>query len=236
MVAPRSRVGVVGRTGAGKSSLTVALFRLVELAAGRILIDGVDLRGVGLPRLRSKLSIIQQEPVLFRGSLRYNLAPVDDGAHPLSDAACWDALRRSGLEDKVRSLGGGLEWDVAEAGANLSAGERQLLCMARALLRRASILVMDEATASVDHATDARIQQMVRTELRGACTVLTVAHRLNTVVFYDQVLLLDRGAVLEHGPPLELLGRAGGGFRKLAEESGDLAGLGQAAREAAGVD
>jgi len=234
-VAPRTRVGVVGRTGAGKSSLTVALFRVVELAAGRILIDGVDHRGLGLPRLRRALSIIQQEPVLFKGSLRYNLAPVDDEADLTSDAACWDALRRSGLEAKARQLGG-LEAGVAEAGGNLSAGERQLLCMARALLRRASILVMDEATASVDHATDARIQQMVKTELKGACTVLTVAHRLNTVVFYDQVLLLDRGSVLEHGPPLELLGREHGAFHKLAEESGDLAALVEAAREAAGAE
>lgn len=208
---------------------------MVELAAGHILIDGVDHRGLGLPQLRRALSIIQQEPVLFKGSLRYNLAPVDDEAELTSDAACWDALRRSGLEAKARQLGG-LEAGVAEAGGNLSAGERQLLCMARALLRRASILVMDEATASVDHATDARIQQMVKTDLKGTCTVLTVAHRLNTVVFYDQVLLLDRGAVLEHGPPLELLGREHGAFRKLAEESGDLAALAEAAREAAGAE
>ena len=163
------------------------------------------------------------------------VAWVDDEADLTSDAACWDALRRSGLEAKARQLGG-LEAGVAEAGGNLSAGERQLLCMARALLRRASILVMDEATASVDHATDARIQQMVKTDLKGTCTVLTVAHRLNTVVFYDQVLLLDRGAVLEHGPPLELLGREHGAFRKLAEESGDLAALAEAAREAAGAE
>ena len=128
----------------------------------------------------------------------------------------------------------GLQHLLVEKGANFSVGERQLLCMTRALLRRTKVLVMDEATASVDHATDARIQQMVQTELKGTCTVLTVAHRLNTIVFYDQILLLDQGAVKEQGAPLELLGRADGAFRKLAEESGDLPGLVQAAQEAAG--
>ena len=146
----------------------------------------------------------------------------------------WIARWLSPLEPKVRALGAGLDLEVAEGGTNLSAGERQLLCMARALLRRTSILVMDEATASVDHATDERIQQMVKSELCGTCTVLTVAHRLNTVAFYDQILLLDRGAVIEHGPPLELLRRADSAFRKLGEESGDLTGLVQVATEAAG--
>ena len=228
-VAPRQRVGVVGRTGAGKSSLTVALFRAVELSGGSITIDGIDHRHVDLGRLRRSLSIIQQEPVLFQGTVRYNMAPV--GKH--TDEELWHALERAGLAPKIRSLVGGLAFEVAEGGSNFSAGERQLLCMARALLRRTSVLVMDEATASVDHATDARIQEMVKRDFRGNTTVFTVAHRLNTVVFYDRILMLSQGSVLEYAPPLELLTTAEGAFRKLAEESGDLEGLMQAARESA---
>ena len=171
--------------------MAVALFRVVELSAGSIFIDGVDSTAVPLQRLRSSLSIIQQEPTLFMGSIRYNLAPVTEH----SDTELWDVLRRAGLEQKIQSMPSGLDSDVSENGSNLSSGERQLLCMARALLRRTSVLVMDEATASVDHTTDGRIQQMVKTDFRGSCTVITIAHRLHTVVFYDKILLLSEGAV-----------------------------------------
>jgi len=228
-VPARTRVGVVGRTGAGKSSLAVALFRIVELSAGGIFIDGVDTRTVPLQRLRSALSIIQQEPTLFQGDVRYNLAPV--GEH--SDAELWDALKRAGLDKKVASMSAGLDSDVSEGGSNLSAGERQLLCMARAMLRRRPVLVMDEATASVDHATDARIQEMVRRDFRGNTTVLTIAHRLNTVAFYDRILLLGGGAVQEYDTPLKLMSTEGGPFRKLAEESGDFETLLAIAQDAA---
>ncbi len=228
-VPPRTRVGVVGRTGAGKSSLAVALFRTVELSAGSIVIDGLDARRVPLQQLRGCLSIIQQEPTLFQGTMRYNLAPVTEH----TDAELWDALRRSGLDAKVEAMSGGLDADVSEGGSNLSAGERQLLCMARAMLRRRPILVMDEATASVDHATDTRIQQMVKRDFKGNCTVLTIAHRLHTVAFYDRILLLGGGKVQEFDTPLRLLSAQSTSFRKLAEESGDYESLLHAAKEAA---
>ena len=220
VIPPRTRVGVVGRTGAGKSSLTVALFRVVELSGGAISIDGVDVGALPLRRLRRAMSIIMQEPTLFRGTLRYNLSPVDD----VEESALWEALARAGLDAKVRERGG-LDADVAEAGGNLSAGERQLVCMARALLVKRPVLVMDEATASVDHATDARIQEMVRSEFNGTCTVLTIAHRLNTVAFYDRVLVMGKGEVVEYDAPAALLRKQDGVFRAMGEETGDLAGL-----------
>lgn len=147
-IPPRTRVGVVGRTGAGKSSLAVALFRVVELSGGSICIDGVDTRQLPLQRLRSSLSIIQQEPTLFQGTLRYNLAPVSE----YSDAELLKALSLAGLETKVASLPAGLDSDVAEGGSNLSAGERQLLCMARAMLRRSACPYSHMSKSSLDGA------------------------------------------------------------------------------------
>ncbi|EOD27669.1 hypothetical protein EMIHUDRAFT_426930 [Emiliania huxleyi CCMP1516] len=229
-VPARTRCGVVGRTGAGKSSLAVALFRVVELSAGSICIGGADHQSIRLQTMRSRLSIIQQEPTLFRGTVRYNLDPVGDGGG--GDARLWDALRRAGLEAKVHALPGGLDAEVSEGGANLSAGERQLVCMARALLKAAPILVMDEATANVDHETDTRIQTMIREDFCGTTTVLTVAHRLNTIAFYERVLVLDAGAVVEYDSPRTLLDKPGGAFRSLAEESGEMGALRAAAASA----
>ena len=148
-----------------------------------------------------------------------------------ADARLWDALRRAGLDERVRALAGGLDADVSEGGSNFSAGERQLVCMARALLRRSSVLVMDEATASVDHETDGRIQQMIKDDFNGTATVLTVAHRLHTVVFYEKAMLLAEGGVLEYDAPATLLAKKDGAFRKLAEETGDLMGLVAAAQQ-----
>ena len=145
----------------------------------------------------------------------------------VTDAALMDALERAGLGPRVRTMvGGGLDAQVAEGGANLSAGERQLLCMARALIRQAGVLLMDEATASVDGGADARLQGMIRSSsCFGAMTVLTIAHRLHTVAFYDRVLVLSKGAVVEYDAPSVLLEKPGGAFRRLAEGSGDLEGL-----------
>lgn len=211
-------MGVVGRTGAGKSSLMTALFRIVEPVGGRVIIDGVDTRAIGLRALRSRLCIIPQEPVLFSASLRYNIDPFDE----YTDAAIWQALEAVQLRAAVESMPAGLQEVVAEGGASLSVGQRQLLCIARALLRRPRVLVMDEATASVDNATDALIQRMIRHHF-AACTVLTIAHRLHTVMDSDRIMVMDDGRIAEMAPPAELLAREGGVLRGMVEATGDAA-------------
>ncbi|CAM9846341.1 unnamed protein product, partial [Heterosigma akashiwo] len=213
-----ARVGVVGRTGAGKTSLVLALFRLVEPAAGAIWLDGVDTGKLGLHDLRRALAAIPQDPVLFAGTLRTNLDP--HGAR--GDALVWAALDRAGLRGLAARTPGGLGAAVAAGGRGLSAGERQLLCLARALLRDARVLVLDEATASVDPGTDARVQRALRaTALGRRATVLCVAHRLHTVADHDLVLVLEQGRVAEYGKPRDLLLRVGSRFRSLCESSGD---------------
>jgi len=204
-----AKLGIVGRTGSGKSSLAVALFRLVEPCGGSVVIDGVDCAAVPLPLLRGRLSIIPQEPVLFSASLRRNVDPF--GQH--SDEALRAALARVRLGDRD------LDMEVAEGGANLSVGERQLLCIARAFLRRSSVILFDEATASVDAATDAFLQGAIR-ELFASATVLTIAHRLATVADADAVLVMDAGVVAEYGPPAQLLARPGGAFRRMVDTLG----------------
>ena len=218
----RQKAGIVGRTGAGKSSLVLALFRLVEPSSGTIRIDGHVVLSMPLDRLRRAITIIPQDPVLHQGSVAHNLDPFDhfDGGRL---AEC---VHRAGLPPTIMGE------QIAKGGSNLSSGERQLVCMARAMLRRRPILVMDEATASVDHATDHRIQQMVKRDFRGTCTVLTIAHRLHTVAFYDRILVLGSGEVLEEGAPLPLLTDTQGHLHKLAVETGDYDALVGIAREA----
>uniref|UniRef100_A0A7M6DQB9 ABC-type glutathione-S-conjugate transporter n=1 Tax=Clytia hemisphaerica TaxID=252671 RepID=A0A7M6DQB9_9CNID len=199
-IRPQEKVGIVGRTGAGKSSITLALFRIIEASTGYISIDGVKISNVALQELRSKISIIPQDPVLFSGSIRFNVDPFQ--RH--TDEQIWNTLEISRLKKFVSTLSGGLDSEVQEGGDNLSVGQRQLICLARALLRMSKILIMDEATASVDMETDLFIQQTIRKEFTG-CTILTIAHRLNTIMDYDRILVMEKGEVAEFDSPKTLL-------------------------------
>lgn len=245
-VEQNQRVGVVGRTGAGKSSLTLALFRFLEARQGRIIIDGVDVSTIKLHDLRSRLAIIPQDPVLFSGSIRSNLDPFDQS----SDDELYAALERVHLMTRAEtaednssaesstpvSSGSGtaiqdntnanifesLDSPVSEGGLNLSQGQRQLLCLARAIVSRPKIMVLDEATSAVDMDTDALIQRSIRSEFgRNATTLLVIAHRLSTIADFDRILVMDAGKVVEFGAPRELMEIEGGVFRSLVEESGE---------------
>ncbi|TMS36963.1 hypothetical protein L596_004005 [Steinernema carpocapsae] len=214
-IKPSEKIGIVGRTGAGKSSLTLALFRIVEPDEGRILIDNVDIAAIGLHELRSKLTIVPQDPVLFSGTLRMNLDPFEQ----YSDADLWRALKLAHLEAFVDSLSDRLEHKISEGGENLSVGQRQLICLARAVLHKTRILVLDEAAAAVDMETDSLIQKTIREQF-SECTVLTIAHRLNTVIDNDRLLVLDRGEVREFDSPKALLENSQSYFYSMAKDAG----------------
>ncbi|GMR61820.1 hypothetical protein PMAYCL1PPCAC_32015 [Pristionchus mayeri] len=216
-IEPGKKVGIVGRTGAGKSSLTLALFRIVEADGGFVEIDRERIDQLDLQVLRSRLTIVPQDPVLFSGTLRENLDPF--GKH--SDDAVWEAIKESHLETFVRSLNDGLNHIVSESGENLSVGQRQLLCLARALLRKTKVLILDEAAAAVDMETDSLIQRAIREHFKE-CTVLTIAHRLNTIMDYDSLLVMEEGMIAETGTPNELMHRSGGIFRSMAKDAGLL--------------
>ncbi|RKO91071.1 P-loop containing nucleoside triphosphate hydrolase protein, partial [Blyttiomyces helicus] len=272
------KIGVVGRTGAGKSTLSLAFFRIIPLSGGSITIDGVDINTIGLLDLRSNLTIIPQDPTLFSGTLRSNLDPF--GEH--TDDELWAALESVHVLESLRaqrttatsatsstfsdstvtdpaatadllaaptlartpSAASGsssssspltLDAPVSDNGANFSQGQRQLLCMARALLRRSKVIVLDEATASVDHETDGKIQETIRNHFVDG-TVLCIAHRLRTVVDYDRILVLDHGEVVEYGTPLELIESSSVGvFRRMVEETGESAELIEIARAKAAM-
>jgi ABC-type multidrug transport system fused ATPase/permease subunit len=211
------KLGIVGRTGAGKSSLTMALFRMNEVAGGSISIDGVDISTLGLTSLREKLSIIPQNPVLFKGTLRNYLDPFGD----FSADELWTCLRGVGLGQRIEAEDGKLDALVEENGENFSVGERQMLCMVCSLLRKSRIVIFDEATAAVDHATDQALQRVIRDVFRES-TVLTIAHRLDTILDSDRILVMDHGCVKELASPAALVQKGQGHFFDLMEEGGYL--------------
>ncbi|EAA28910.1 hypothetical protein GE21DRAFT_4891 [Neurospora crassa] len=211
------KIGVVGRTGAGKSSLTLALFRIIEADSGNITIDGINTSSIGLLDLRRRLAIIPQDAALFEGTIRDNLDP----GHVHDDTELWSVLEHARLKDHVASMEGGLEAKINEGGSNLSQGQRQLVSLARALLTPSNILVLDEATAAVDVQTDALLQQTLRSHLFANRTIITVAHRINTILDSDRVVVLDKGEVAEFDTPKELIKKRGI-FHGLVKEAGLL--------------
>ncbi|KAG0039221.1 hypothetical protein BGZ82_009166 [Podila clonocystis] len=249
-VQPCEKIGIVGRTGAGKSSLTLSLFRIIEAAnshwakacdnsgyhdkkleqggytpeeeredGGSIEIDGVDISTLGLTDLRRHLAIIPQDPTLFAGTVRENLDPFQEQP----DTDLWEALERAHLKDYIRTLPGGLSYEVSQNGDNFSVGQRSLICLARALLRKSKILILDEATAAVDVETDELIQRTIREEFRDR-TVLTIAHRIKTVMDADKILVMEQGRVVEYAAPRDLLDRGDESlFYRLAHQASEVA-------------
>ncbi|EGW32761.1 uncharacterized protein SPAPADRAFT_54783 [Spathaspora passalidarum NRRL Y-27907] len=231
-IKPSEKIGICGRTGAGKSSIMTALYRLSELESGKIFIDDLDIAELGLKDLRSKLSIIPQDPVLFRGTIRKNLDPFNQS----SDDKLWDALRRTGLIEEGRleqvkltnkpSDGSSetnlhkfhLDQSVEDEGTNFSLGERQLIAFARALVRDSKILILDEATSSVDYETDSKIQHTIIREF-SHCTILCIAHRLKTIINYDRILVLDKGEIREFDTPWNLFKSNGSIFQQMCQRS-----------------
>uniref|UniRef100_A0A0D9ZPW9 ABC transporter C family member 13 n=1 Tax=Oryza glumipatula TaxID=40148 RepID=A0A0D9ZPW9_9ORYZ len=209
----RKKVGIVGRTGSGKSTLIQALFRIVEPREGTIEIDNIDICRIGLHDLRGRLSIIPQDPTMFEGTVRGNLDPVNE----YSDQRIWEILDKCQLGDIVRQSPKKLDSTVVENGENWSVGQRQLFCLGRVLLKRSNVLILDEATASVDSSTDAIIQETIRDEFRD-CTVLTIAHRIHTVIDSDLILVFSEGRIIEYDTPLKLLENENSEFSRLIKE------------------
>jgi ABC-type multidrug transport system fused ATPase/permease subunit len=235
-VEPRQRVGVVGRTGAGKSSLTLALFRFLEAKQGTIHIDGIDISTIKVQDLRSRLAIIPQDPVLFSGTVRSNLDPFDEHeddelkealsrVHLTSDSPPTPDPSGSGTLTPDRNAQNINVFDslasaISEGGQNLSQGQRQLLCLARAIVARPKMMVLDEATSAVDKTTDALIQRSIRDGFGGA-TLVVIAHRLSTIADFDRIMVLDEGRIVEYDSPKVLFEKKDGIFRGMVESSGE---------------
>jgi ATP-binding cassette subfamily C (CFTR/MRP) protein 1 len=209
----RQKIGIVGRTGAGKSTICLALTRIVEAYDGQILIDGVDISTLGLADLREHITIIPQEPTLFEGSLRFNLDPIGT----LSDSELFKMAKKASLEDLINRDDKGFDQKIDDGGKNLSSGEKQLICILRAILRKNKIVLMDEATANIDIKTEQIIQKLIQEEFADS-TVLTIAHRLNTIINSDKVLVLDKGMVKEYEEPMMLLENTDSLFYSYANE------------------
>ncbi|KAM7295060.1 multidrug resistance-associated protein 5-like isoform X2 [Ixodes scapularis] len=213
-VNPTEKVGVVGRTGAGKSSLVMALLRVLKSSQGCIRIDGRDIARVHLKKLRSGITVIPQDPQLVRGTLRENLDPT--GSH--TDDEIWTALEQAHLKDVVAKDPKRLLLDTGDGGSSFSVGERQLVCLVRALLRKPRLLVLDEATSQMDGDTDQLIQATLR-EAFAQCTQITIAHRIHTVLDHDKILVMSDGCVLEYGTVADLLSNPSSVFRNMARDA-----------------
>jgi len=205
-VLPKEKIGIVGRTGSGKSTICISISRIVELLSGKILIDGIDISKVNLNHLRSRITVIPQDPILFKGTLRYNLDPGN-----MIDPAYLEKVYNQ-TEMTI-----GLDKEIDEGGSNLSNGEKQLVCICRAIMRKCQVVILDEATSNIDVVTEERIQALLETFLEDS-TVLTVAHRLNTIIKSDKVLVLSYGTVKEYDSPHNLMQDPESEFTKLLQE------------------
>jgi len=214
-IMPGEKIGIIGRTGAGKSSLSLGLFRMLELNIGDICIDNINIKKIGLHELRHKLTIIPQDPVIFSGTIRMNLDPF----LIYTDDELWTALELAHLKQLILDSKEKLDFICEEGGENLSLGQRQLVCLARALLRKTKILILDEATAAVDHNTDELIQNTIKSEFAD-CTVLTIAHRLNTIMDSSRIMVLDKGKIVEFDSPTNLLSNKNTVFYSMSKDAG----------------
>ena len=216
-IQPGEKIGVVGRTGAGKSSLILCLMRIIEIEDGSIVLDGINIKDIGLDDLRGRIAIIPQEPLLFSGTLRDNLDP----QHEYADEEIWSSLERAQMKNVIVDAPAGLDTIVEEHGTNYSVGQRQLLCVARALLRKSKVILMDEATASIDLETDMKIQKTIREEFSDS-TVITIAHRIHTIIDSDRVMVLEMGELKEFDRPSVLLQNSESMFSQLVEKSKEV--------------
>lgn len=207
---PSEKVCIIGRTGAGKTSIITSLYRLYPIESGSIFIDNVNIDTVSMKLLRSKISIIPQNPILFSGTLRSNLDPHTE----FSDEHLWKVLELIEMKTTIEQIEGCLECLISEGGANFSIGERQLFCLARALLRRNKIVILDEPTANVDTRTDSLMHKTIRSQFSD-CTILTIAHRLNSVLIADKVMVIDDGVLVEFDSPATLRRNTESMFYKL---------------------
>ena len=199
-IKPNEKVGIAGRTGSGKSTITLCLFRLLEATQGKILIDDVDISTIGLDILRSSLTIIPQDPALMEGTLRYNIDPLNK----YNDSDIKEVMRMIGFDYILDKSPDGISQIVTEGGANLSVGEKQLICITRAILRKSKIIIMDEATASIDYQTEEIIQKAIN-QILNESTIITIAHRIKTIINYDRIMTLENGEIVNFDTPQNLL-------------------------------
>ena len=212
VIQPSEKIGIVGKSGSGKSTIALCIFRILEALNGKILIDDVDISKIGLKYLRENITVIPQDPTLIEGSLRDNLDPY----YLKTDEEIINLMKEIGIEYLINK-NGGLEFNKLND-MNLSLGERQLICIARAILRKSKIYILDEATSSVDDYTEQLIQKVLKKFLKD-CTVLTIAHRINTILNYDRIFVLEKGELIETGTPKELINKGKGIFYELYSQS-----------------